>query len=66
METKKQVEIVENQMRNVHDEFDKGIALLKRREEEIQDTENSLELREKELRKVVNAYEEEVVVHQAH
>ena len=73
METKKQVEIVENQMRNVHDEFDKGIALLKRREEEIQDTkakleetENSLELREKELRKVVNAYEEEVVVRQAH
>ena len=66
MEAKKQVEIVENQMRNVHDEFDKGIALLKRREEEIQDMENSLELQEKELRKVVNAYEEEVVVRQAH
>lgn len=73
MEAKKQVEIVENQMRNVRDEFDESIALLKRREGELQDTkakleetENSLDLQERELRKVTNAYEEEVVVRQAH
>lgn len=73
MEAKKQVEIVENQMRNVRDEFDESIALLKRREGELQDTkakledtENSLDLQEKELRKVTNAYEEEVIVRQAH
>ena len=73
MEAKKQVEIVENQMRNVRDEFDESIALLKRREEELQDTkaklektENSLNVQEKELRRVMNAYEEEVVVRQAH
>ena len=72
-EAKKQVEIVENQMRNVRDEFDESIALLKRREEELQDTkakleemESSLDLREKELRKITTAYEEEVVVRQAH
>ena len=35
MEAKKQVEIVENQMRNIHDEFDKSITLLKSREEEL-------------------------------
>ena len=73
MEAKKQVEIVENQMRNVRDEFDESIALLKRREEELLDTkakleerEISLDLREKELRAAMNAYDEEVVVRQAH
>ena len=73
MEAKKQVEIVDNQMRNVRDEFDESIALLKRSQEELQDTntkleevENTLQVREKELRKVMNAYEEEVVVRQAH
>ena len=38
MEAKKQVEILENQMRNVCDEFNESITLLKRREEELQDT----------------------------
>jgi kinesin family member 11 len=73
MEAKKQVAIVENQMRNVRDEFDESIALLKRREEELQDTqarleetEKSLDLREKELREAINSYDEEVVVRQAH
>ena len=73
IEAKKQVEIVENQMRNVRDEFDESIALLKRREEELhhtkaklEETEKELDLREKELRKVTNAYEEEVIVRQAH
>jgi len=73
MEAKKQVEIVENQMRNVRDEFDESIALLKRREEELQDTrarleetESALDLRGKELRRAINAYDEEVVVRQAH
>ena len=73
MEAKKQVAIVENQMRNVRDEFDESIALLKRREEELRDTqakleetEKSLDLREKELREAINSYDEEVVVRQAH
>ena len=73
MEAKKQVEILENQMRNVCDEFNESITLLKRREEELhhtkaklEETEKELDLREKELRKVTNAYEEEVIVRQAH
>ena len=63
MEAKKQMEIVENQMRNVHNEFGESITLLKRREElhhitkaKLEETENYLDLLQ-ELRKVMNAYE---------
>jgi kinesin family protein 11 len=35
VEAKKQVTIVENQLRNVRDEFDQSIALLKQREQEL-------------------------------
>ncbi|KAF8964705.1 P-loop containing nucleoside triphosphate hydrolase protein [Flammula alnicola] len=73
VEAKKQVEIIENQMRNVRDEYDQSIALLKRREDEIQlmkgkleETERTLRQRETDLQQAVNAYEQEVVIRQAH
>jgi kinesin family protein 11 len=73
VEAKKQVTIVENQLRNVRDEFDQSIALLKQKEQELHSTRNQLQQREEtlqqreaELRYAVNAYDEEVVVCQAH
>lgn len=72
-EAKKQVTIVENQLRNVRDEFDQSIALLKQKEHELHSTrgqlqqkEETLQKREVELREAVNAYDEEVIVCQAH
>lgn len=73
LEARKQVEIIENQMRNVRDEYDQSIALLKRREEELHETtttlhatERILREREVELKRVTVAYEQEVIVRQAH
>lgn len=73
VEAKKQVEIIENQIRSVRDEYDQSIAMLKRREEELQETrtklkktEDKLALKEVELRRMTDAYEQEVVVRQAH
>lgn len=73
VEAKKQVTIIENQLRNVRDEFDQSIALLKLKEQELQTTrshlqqkEETLRQREVELQRVTNAYEEEVIVCQAH
>ena len=73
VEAKKQVDIIENQMRNVRDEFDQSIALLKRKEEELQHTRSGLQQKEETLRQrevdfqqVSNAYDEEVVVREAH
>lgn len=73
LEARKQVEIVENQMRNVRDEYDQSIALLKRREEELHETtttlhatEQILREREVELKRVTAAYGQEVIVRQAH
>ncbi|KAF4615319.1 hypothetical protein D9613_003074 [Agrocybe pediades] len=72
-EAQKQVEIIENQMRSVRDEYDQSIAVLKRREEELQDTRNKLKkteetlaLKEVDLRNMTDAYEQEVIVRQAH
>ncbi|KAF7304922.1 Kinesin motor domain-containing protein [Mycena kentingensis (nom. inval.)] len=72
-EAKKQVEIVENQMRGVRDEFDQSIALLKRREgelretrEQLKDAEESLDRKNDELAQAHAALEEETVVRQAH
>jgi kinesin family protein 11 len=73
VEAKKQVTIVENQLRNVRDEFDQSIALLKQREQELSSTksrlqqkEETLQQREVELQQAVNAYDEEVIICQAH
>lgn len=73
VEAKKQVEIIENQMRNVRDEYDQSIALLKCREEEIrltkeklEETEQTLVQKENELQRATEAYEQEVVVRRAH
>jgi kinesin family protein 11 len=73
LEARKQVEIIENQMRNVRDEYDQSIALLKRREEELHETtttlhatERILREREVELKRVTAAYGQEVIVRQAH
>ena len=38
VEARKQVTIVENQLRNVRDEFDQSIALLKQKEQELHAT----------------------------
>uniref|UniRef100_A0A8H7Y5S6 Kinesin motor domain-containing protein n=1 Tax=Psilocybe cubensis TaxID=181762 RepID=A0A8H7Y5S6_PSICU len=73
IEAKKQVTIIENQMRAVRDEYDQSIALLKRREEELEETrgvlkqtENNLRQREVELAHMTEQYEKEVVVRKAH
>lgn len=73
LEARKQVEIIENQMRNVRDEYDQSIALLKRKEEELHETtttlhatERILHEREVELKRVTAAYGQEVIVRQAH
>ncbi|KAF8163321.1 P-loop containing nucleoside triphosphate hydrolase protein [Crassisporium funariophilum] len=73
IEAKKRVEIVEVQMRDVRDELDESIARYKGKEAELEitkgrleDTEHTLRLREGELQTVTNAYEDEVVVRQAH
>ena len=73
VEAKKQVTIIENQLRVVRDEYDQSIAVLKKKEHELQLTkasviqkEEELQQRKVELQKVTNAFEEEVIVCQAH
>ncbi len=73
VEAKKQVSIIENQLRNVRDEFDQSIALLKLKEQELQTTkshlqqkEETLRQRDTELQQITDAYKEEVIVRQAH
>ncbi|KAH9842625.1 kinesin motor domain-containing protein [Rhodofomes roseus] len=72
-EARKQVEVVESQLRNVRDEFEQSIALLMKRDgelketrEKLQATEGELEVKETQLKVVKGALEEEVVVRQAH
>ncbi|KAG6879988.1 hypothetical protein C0992_008581 [Termitomyces sp. T32_za158] len=72
-EARKQVQIVEGQMRVVQDEFEQSIGLLKIREGELKETrrklgntESALEKKEEELVIVQGALEEEIVVRQAH
>ena len=73
VEAKKQVTIIENQLRVVRDEYDQSIAVLKNKEHELQLTKASLvqkgkelQQREVEVQEVTNALEEEVIVRQAH
>ncbi|KAG5638375.1 hypothetical protein H0H81_000386 [Sphagnurus paluster] len=72
-EAKKQVAIVEGQMRVVREEFDQSIGLLKIREGELKETrqklvdaESALQEKEEELFVVKGALEEEIVVRKAH
>ncbi len=60
-------------MRNIRDEYDQSIALLKCREEEIRltktkldETERDLLEKENQLLHVTQAFEQEVIVSQAH
>jgi kinesin family protein 11 len=72
-EAKKQVEIVESQMRSVREEFEQSIALLMKRDgelketrEKLRETEERLVVKEGQLKEVKGALEEEVVVKQAY
>lgn len=72
-EAKKQIEIVESQMRAVREEFEQSIGLLMKRDEELKETKGKLEKTkatlvqtEGQLRETKVALDEEVVVRQAH
>ena len=72
-ETKKQVDVIESQMRAVRDEFEQSIALLMRTDSELKETKATLQLREEDLQckgleldETKAALEEEVIVRKAH
>ena len=72
-EAKKQVEIVEKELRSVREEYDESIALLKHREYELKETRGRLSEREEtlaqtegELEKVRIVLKEETTVRKAH
>ncbi|KAF9264663.1 kinesin-domain-containing protein [Marasmius fiardii PR-910] len=71
-EAKKQVEIIENQMRAVREEFEQSIGLLMKRDAELKETKEKLEVtegelleRDVELQGVKVALEEEIIVRKA-
>ncbi|KAH7914713.1 P-loop containing nucleoside triphosphate hydrolase protein [Hygrophoropsis aurantiaca] len=70
-EAKKQVEIVESQLRSVREEFEQSIGLLMKRDgelketkEKLKETEVELEAKDGQLKAVKGALEEEIVVRQ--
>ncbi|KAF8844950.1 kinesin-domain-containing protein [Paxillus ammoniavirescens] len=72
-EAKKQVEIVESQLRSIREEFEQSIALLMKRDgelketkERLKETEGELEVKEGQLKLVKGALDEEIVVRQAY
>ncbi|KAI0703611.1 P-loop containing nucleoside triphosphate hydrolase protein [Cytidiella melzeri] len=72
-EAKKQVGMIESQLRNVREEFEQSMALLTKRDGELketkdklQKTESDLAVTEGELKVTKGALEEEVVVRQAY
>lgn len=72
-EAKKQVEIVESQLRNVREEFEQSIALLMKRDGELKETkeklyekETALQIKENQLRVTKTAFEEETIVRKAY
>jgi len=72
-EAKKHVEIVENQMRVVREEFEQSIGLLMKRDAELKDTKEKLQetkqdlvQREGELCETKVALEEEIIVREAY
>ncbi|KAI0647148.1 kinesin-domain-containing protein [Trametes meyenii] len=73
LEAQKQVEILENQMKAVREEFEEAMALLARTDEELRQTKVQLEgttvelgSTKRQLVAVEGALEEEVIVRQAH
>ncbi|KAI0362221.1 kinesin-domain-containing protein [Trametes cingulata] len=73
LEAMKQVEILENQMKAVREEFEEAMALLARTDEELRQTKTQLEGTtaeldgtKQQLAAVEGALEEEVIVRQAH
>ncbi|PPQ94149.1 LOW QUALITY PROTEIN: hypothetical protein CVT25_008017 [Psilocybe cyanescens] len=73
VEAKKQVTVIGNQMGAVRDEYDQSIALLKSREEELDETriilkqtENVLCQLEADLLRVTDKYKKEVIIRKAH
>ncbi|OBZ75573.1 Kinesin-like protein bimC [Grifola frondosa] len=72
-EARKQVGIVESQLRSVREEFEQSIALLMKRDGELRETreklkeaEGELVVKESQLKAVKTAFEEEVVVRNAY
>ncbi|KAG9318495.1 kinesin-domain-containing protein [Chiua virens] len=72
-EAKKQVEVVENQLKSVREEFEQSMALLMKRDGELRETKGKLketkgelEVKEGQLKWTKSALEEEVVVRQAY
>ena len=72
-EAKKQVEIVESQLRNVREEFEQSIALLMKRDGELKETkeklfekETALQAKDNQLKVTRVALEEETVVRKAY
>ncbi|KAF8447950.1 P-loop containing nucleoside triphosphate hydrolase protein [Boletus edulis BED1] len=72
-EARKQIEIVESQLRNVREEFEQSMSLLMKRDGELKETKECLketkgvlEVKEGQLKWVKNALEEEVIVRQAY
>lgn len=72
-EAKKQVEVIEKQMRAVREEFEQSIGLLMRTDSELKETKATLQLREEdlqrtgvELEETKAALDEEVIVRKAH
>ena len=72
-EAKKQIEIVESQLRSVREEFEQSIALLMKRDSELKvtkerlkETRGELEVKEGQIKWAKNALEEEIVIRQAY
>ncbi|TCD71883.1 kinesin motor protein cin8 [Steccherinum ochraceum] len=72
-EAKKQVEMVESQLRNVREEFEQSIALLMKRDGELKETkeklfekETALQIKQSQLKVTKVALEEETVVRKAY
>jgi kinesin family protein 11 len=72
-EAKKQVEIVESQLRSVREEFEQSIAMLmktdgelKQAKERLKETKGELEVKEGQLKVAKGALEEEIVVRQTY
>lgn len=73
VEARRQVEVVESQLRNVREEFEQSIALLMKRDgqlketkEKLQETEQELDAKTGQLTEAKGALQEEIVVRQAY
>ena len=72
-ESRRQIEVIEGQLKAVREEFEQSMSLLMKTDGELKETKEKLECTEKEverrggeLRAVKGALEEEIVVRQAH